>query len=233
MQGSEGDIARNVNDVLDSINEAALMAGRDPETITLMAVTKRVVPSRIKEAYDAGVRSFGENYIQEALEKIELLPPDAHWSMIGNLQSNKAKRVIDSFDMLQTMDRQSLSDALQKAAVQRGVFLPVLLQVNVGGERSKAGGDFEAVMELAKASHQWPNLQIRGLMAIPPYTDNPADARAYFKEVFELAEKISSLGLPGVSMDQLSMGMSHDYKEAILEGATIVRVGSAIFGARH
>ncbi|GAB4263383.1 MAG: YggS family pyridoxal phosphate-dependent enzyme [Deferrisomatales bacterium] len=227
-----GPVAENVRRVLGQIEEAARRAGRDPATVQLVAVTKTVPVERIRQAYDAGLRRFGENYVQQALEKVDRLPRDAQWHMIGHLQSNKAKRAVEVFSLIHSLDRPSLADALEKAARARGQRLEVLLQVNVGEEPTKFGTSPEGAVELARRAGQWPSLRIRGLMAIPPYREDPEEVRPYFRALRELAGRLRAMDLPGVAMDELSMGMSHDFPVAVEEGATLVRVGSALFGAR-
>lgn len=228
--------AREIAGRLQSLNAriagAAARAGRDPGQVRLMGVTKTVPPEVIRHAYDAGLRLFGENYVQEGLSKIELLPHDASWHMIGHLQSNKAKKVAETFASLDSLDRPSLADALNKAALARGVKMRVLIEVNLGGEDSKAGCDEEGAFVLAGRCREWPGLSLFGLMCLPPYLDDPEEVRPYFKRLKALADRIAAQNLPGVSMDELSMGMSHDFETAVEEGATIVRVGTALFGAR-
>lgn len=214
------------------IREAALRAGRDPSSVALMGVTKTVPPDRIRAAYDAGLRLFGENYVQEGLKKIELLPQDAKWRMIGHLQSNKAKNVARHFTALDSLDRPSLAEALDRAAFEAGRRLPVLIEVNLGDESTKSGCDREGALALAGRAGEWPNLALEGLMALPPWLDDPEEVRPYFRELRELGRTIEKLGLPGVSMREFSMGMSHDFEVAVEEGATMVRVGTALFGAR-
>jgi pyridoxal phosphate enzyme (YggS family) len=225
-------VAKNIEQINERIRQAALRAGRAPDEVRLVAVTKTLSAQRVREAYDAGQRLFGENYVQEALDKMSQLPPDATWHMIGHLQSNKAKRVVEGFAALHTLDRPSLAKALNRAAGAQGVTLEVLLQVNIGAEQSKAGATPEEAVELAKRASSWPNLAVKGIMAIPPYCPDPEEVRPYFREIKALGKQIDSLGIEGVSMGELSMGMSHDFEVAVEEGATLVRVGSAIFGER-
>lgn len=226
-------VALRLQGIRQKIAQAAVKAGRDPASARLLGVTKTVPPGRIRAAYDAGLRLFGENYVQEALAKIDLLPPDAQWHMIGHLQSNKARRAAELFSVVQTLDRPSLAEALQKAAAARGLTLPVLLEYNVGDEDTKAGASQEALLALARRAPEWPNLQIRGLMALPPYRDEPEEARPFLRAVRDFSLRIGELKIPGVEMAELSMGTSHDYAVAVEEGATIVRVGTALFGDRE
>lgn len=198
----------------------------------MVAVTKTVPAETLRAVYDAGHRSFGESYVQEALGKIDRLPADTRWHMIGHLQSNKARRAVEVFSVVESLDRESLARALEAAARARGVSLEVLLQVHVGNEASKHGASFEETLALARRAAEWPNLRIRGLMAIPPYRDDPEAARADFRALRELRDRLRSLRLSGVEMTELSMGMSHDFEIAVEEGATRVRIGTAIFGER-
>jgi pyridoxal phosphate enzyme (YggS family) len=199
--------------------------------VGLVAVTKMMDPERIREAYDAGARVFGENYVQETLTKVDRLPRDIEWHMIGHLQSNKAKRGVEIYSTVESLDRPSLAAALEKAARARGVRLPVLVQVNVGGESSKSGATPAEAVQLVQRAGEWPSLCFQGLMAIPPYLAEPERVRPYFRALRELRERVVAL-VPDVEMTELSMGMSHDFGVAIEEGATLVRVGTAIFGER-
>jgi len=199
-------------------------------------VTKTVSAERILEAYGAGARLFGENYVQEAQGKVDALPRDAEWHMIGHLQSNKAKRAVELFTCVQSVDRPSLADALEKAARARGMRLDVLIEVNTGDESTKSGTDVEGATALAHRATDWPSLRFRGLMAIPPYCEDPEASRPHFRALRALRERLTGAQGPAPGelgeFDTLSMGMSHDFAVAIEEGATLVRVGTAIFGER-
>jgi pyridoxal phosphate enzyme (YggS family) len=219
--------------VVEQVRLAAERSGRDKAAVRLLAVTKTVSPERILEAYRAGARLFGENYVQEAQAKVDALPRDAEWHMIGHLQSNKAKRAAELFSCVHSIDRPSLADALEKAARARGLRLDILIEVNTGGEGTKSGTDPEGAVALAHRMAEWPSLRLRGLMAIPPYTPDPEASRPHFRTLRELRDRmVPSLPLTGQELDTLSMGMSHDFLVAIEEGATLVRVGTAIFGER-
>ena len=226
------EVARRAGDVAVRVRRAAERCGRDPGSVRLVAVSKRKSADHVRAAYEAGLRDFGENYVQEALAKIDQLPGDIRWHMIGHLQSNKAKPAAEGFALVHTVDRASVGKALDKAARARGLTLPVLLQVNMGGEATKSGADAEGAIALARQATQWSGLKVRGLMCIPPWSADPEKVRPHFRALRGLSERISELGLAVVSMDELSMGMSHDFEVAIEEGATLVRVGSAIFGER-
>ena len=225
-------VGENIARIRGEMDAAARRGGRDPASARLMAVTKTVSPVAVRLAYDAGLRLFGENYVQEGLLKIETLPPDAEWRMIGHLQSNKAKKAARSFSAVDSVDRPSLAEELNRAANALGRVLPVLIEVNLGDEDTKSGCDREGALSLARRAAEWPALSIRGLMALPPYLADPEAVRPYFRALKELSREIEVLNLPGVSMAELSMGMSHDFPVAVEEGATIVRVGTAIFGER-
>jgi len=210
---------------------AARRAGRSPDGITLMAVSKTVEPERIREAYAAGIRVFGENRVREFEEKAPALRElaGAEWHLIGHLQSNKANKAAELFGAIDSVDSVKLARKLDSAALRA---LPVLIEINIGGETAKSGlaPDAAELEELLRS--ELPKVKIRGLMAIPPFTEDPEGARPYFRRLRELRDEIAGRKLPGVSMDVLSMGMSHDLEVAIEEGSTCVRVGTAIFGSR-
>lgn len=226
-----GNIAENVLIINDRISRAARKAGRDPSEITLIAVTKTVELKRIKEAVSAGLRTFGENYVQEAQEKIAKIK-DKHvrWHFIGHLQKNKAKFAVELFNMIHTVDSLELAQELNKKAAAP---LEILIEVNIGKEKTKAGTDPEGAVKLAKAISGMPNLRLRGLMAIPPQFEEAEMSRPYFAMIRRLAERINKEKFPGVFVRDLSMGMSNDFEVAIEEGATMIRIGTAIFGTRE
>jgi len=228
-------ITRNVRTVLESMRRAAQRAGRQPDAIRLIAVTKSVSVERIRPAVDAGVRILGENRLQEALPKLTAIGPrsDLAWHFIGRLQRRKVKAVVGLFDMIHSVDSLELAAEIDRRAGEAGFCQTVLLEVNIGGESSKAGFSPSSVADALAVLEEMPNLSVRGLMAIPPPTSEPAVARPYFLRVHELARSLARPGLRRVRMDELSMGMSQDYEIAVEEGATLVRVGTAIFGARH
>ena len=226
------DIAANIREIRKRLARAASRAGRDPESIRLLAVSKTVETARIREALDAGIRLFGENYVQEAREKIPALGGDIEWHMIGHLQTNKVKYVVPLFDWIHSVDRMELARDLDRKAGQHGRKLNVLIEVNVSGEASKSGASSQDVPALLRAVALLPQIQVRGLMTMPPYSDNPENARPYFVALAKLREDIRALSIDTISMDELSMGMTDDFEVAIEEGATIIRVGRAIFGER-
>jgi len=229
-------IAENVAWVRQRIRLAAASAGRDPDAITLMGVSKTFPPESIRAAYDAGIRVFGENRVQEFAGKADVLRDldDARWHLIGHLQSNKAAKAADLFDAVDSVDTLKLAQKLNDAAFAAGKTLRVLIEINVGGEAAKSGiaPDSGEMDQLLAEASQLANLEFRGLMTVPPYTEDPQGARPYFRKLRELRDQIAGRGLPRVSMDELSMGMSHDFEVAIEEASTCVRVGTAIFGGR-
>lgn len=229
---ADATIARAAAQVLAAMRGAEARAGRPAGSARLVAVTKTVPAERLLEAWQADLHTFGESYVQESLTKVDRLPPEAEWHFIGHLQSNKARQVVDVFSLIQSLDRPSLADALEDAARKRGIRVDVLLQVKVGDEATKFGASFDGALELARRAPEWPSLRIRGLMAIPPYAGDPEETRPHFRAVRELRDRIRALGLPGVAMEELSLGMSADFPVAVEEGATLVRVGSALFGER-
>jgi pyridoxal phosphate enzyme (YggS family) len=229
-------IPENVARVRERIAAAARRAGRNPEEVTLMGVSKTFAAERVREAYQAGVRVFGENRVQEFAGKAGALADleNAEWHMIGHLQSNKALKAVELFTAIDSVDSLSLAEKLNSSAGQFGKKLPVLIEINVGGEAAKSGTSLESVEldELLRAAPQLEHLEFRGLMTVPPFTEDPQQARPYFRRLRELRDQIVARNLAHVGVDMLSMGMSHDFEVAIEEGSTCVRVGTAIFGER-
>lgn len=230
-------IAENVAQVRERLSRAAVRVRRDPDSITLMAVTKTVEPERIKQAYTAGLRLFGENRVQEFEGKSAALTElkDAEWHLIGHLQSNKAKKAAELFRAVDSVDSLRLAEKLNQSAAEASKKVKVLIEIKVGQEESKAGIPLDSpeLENLLHAAPRLEHLQIRGLMTVPPFTDDPEGARPYFRLLRDLRDKISARRLSGVELDLLSMGMSHDFEVAVEEGSTCVRVGTAIFGARY
>ncbi len=226
-------IADNIRTIRNRMAAAAARAGRDPAGIRLMAVSKTVEPERIRQAIDAGIGLLGENYVQEAREKIPAVGQAVQWHMIGHLQTNKVKYVVTLFDWIHSVDRLELAQELSRRAGQHGRVLNVLIEINVSGEASKNGARPADVLELARQVAALPNLSIRGLMTMPPYSDDPENSRPYFVALRRLRDELAAAALPGVAMAELSMGMTDDFEVAIEEGATIIRVGRAIFGERR
>ncbi len=227
--------ALNIRRIQERIAIAAENCGRSAEEITLLAVSKSFPKESIAQAVDSGVRKFGENRVQEAEGKILQFDKSLHleWHLIGHLQSNKARRAAELFDLIHSMDNAETAGKLDQACKDLGKILPVLLQVKLGGEETKSGADSHNVHELCEAVSNYKNIRIDGLMAIPPFFDNQNDARPYFAQLRELGEKLESEQPGCLGRRHLSMGMSHDFEAAIREGATIVRIGTAIFGARQ
>ena len=225
-------IADNLKTVMDRIASAAKSSGRDLPSVKLVVVTKTVGVDRIREAVDAGASILGENRVQEAKEKIEKLGPIASWHLIGHLQTNKAKYAVKLFYLIHSVDSLELAKEIDKQAAKIGKVQDVLIEVSISGEASKSGVEPENAAALIKDAAKLKNISIKGLMTIPPISDNPQDSRPYFKKLRELSESVARENIPGVSMKELSMGMSGDFEVAIEEGATMVRVGTAIFGKR-
>jgi PLP dependent protein len=230
-------VAENIASILERIASAAHRSGRHPEQITLMAVSKTVPPESIREAYRAGLRLFGESRLQEFSGKIDVLRnlPDAEWHMIGHLQTNKAAKVAELFSAVDSLDSLRLAEKLNANAQQVGKKLSVLIEINIGGETAKSGitrGAYE-LESILQAAPRLEHLVIRGLMTVPPLAEDPQSASPFFRKLRELRDQISARRLPSVSMDVLSMGMSHDFEVAIEEGSTCVRIGTAIFGERE
>src|SRR6266404_295238 len=218
------------------IATAAIRSGRKPETITLMAVTKTVTPERLREAYDAGLRVFGENRIQEFAGKIDALHDlsDAEWHMIGHLQTNKATKAVELFRHIDSVDSVRLAHKLNDAATEVHKRVSVLIEINIGGENAKSGvaPDSAELQELLNSASELTALEFHGLMTVPPYNEDPERSRPYFRKMRELFDQLASRNIPALRMEVLSMGMSHDFEVAIEEGSTCVRIGTAIFGER-
>jgi hypothetical protein len=227
-----GSIAENLARVKEKMAEAAVRAGRMPDSVKLVGVTKTVDVERIKQAVSAGLQILGENYVQEAREKIKEVGGEASWHFVGRLQTNKAKYAVKLFDMIETVDSLKLAKELNRRAQPLGRTLPIIIQVNLAREVSKGGVEPSECISLIKQISDLANLQIRGLMTMPPFFDQPDRARPYFAQLRELSQEIAKAQLPRVEMEELSMGMSGDFETAIEEGATLVRVGTAIFGKR-
>jgi PLP dependent protein len=229
-------ISQNIAAIQERIAAAARRVKRSPGEIALMAVSKTQPPERVREAYNAGQRLFGENRVQDFAAKAGALQDlhAAEWHMIGHLQTNKAAKTAELFRAVDSVDSRKLAEKLDAAARTLGRKLDVLVEINVGGEAAKSGvaPDSPALDELLIAAPRLEALVFRGLMTVPPFTDDPQGARPCFRKLRELRDAIAARKLPAVAMDQLSMGMSHDFEVAIEEGSTCVRVGTAIFGER-
>ena len=229
-------ISANLQLIRVRIAEAINRSGRRPSDIRLIAVSKTFPAEAIREAYDAGQRVFGENRVQEFATKAAALADlkDVQFHMIGHLQSNKAKKAVELFHAIDSLDSVRLGNQLNAAAAEAGRIVPVLIEINTGGEEAKSGLaiDWTELEPVLAAAPSWTNLRVTGLMTVPPYTDDPEGARPYFRNLRDLRDEIAGHHLPAVSMETLSMGMSHDFEVAIEEGSTAVRIGTAIFGSR-
>lgn len=228
------EIARNLKAVQQRIAEACIRCGRDPGTVRLVCVAKTMSADTILLAIQAGAVIFGENYIQEAREKCGALAQyPVSWHFIGHLQTNKAKYAVKLFDLIHTVDSLRLATELDREARKSGKIQNILIQVNIGKESSKSGIDAESAEALICGVSAFPNLSVRGLMTIPPYFDQPERVRPYFRGLRELRDSLDKPGTAGIRLEELSMGMTGDFEAAIEEGATLVRIGTAIFGERR
>jgi hypothetical protein len=227
-------LKENAARVRERMAAACRRSRRAPEDVKLLAISKTFPPESIRAAYEVGLRDFGENRVQEAQAKRPALSDlSITWHLVGHLQTNKAKTARELFHWVHSVDSLRLAQKLDQATALSGGRLPVLLEVNLGGEESKAGVGEAEVAQLAEQVSQLATLEVRGLMVIPPFFDDPEQTRPYFRRLRELAEEIDAKKIANLSMQDLSMGMSHDFEVAIEEGATIIRVGTAIFGARE
>jgi len=227
-------VASRLTEIKERIAQAAAGCGRDPMTVTLVAVGKTVSSNRILEAVSAGVTDIGENYVQEANEKINALrQQDVAWHFIGHLQTNKAKLAVKLFDLIHSVDSLKLAKELNKRAQSMNKKQDILVQVNLSGEETKSGVDTSRSVDLIRRIAKLENLCVRGLMTMPPFFNAPDLVRPYFKALNDLRQCVKREAIPGIHMTELSMGMSGDFETAIEEGATLVRVGTAIFGARE
>ena len=223
-------VKENVAQVRERVAAACRRSRRGPDDVKLVAISKTFPPECIRAAYEAGLRDFGENRVQEAMAKRPVLSDlSITWHLVGHLQTNKARTARELFHWVHSVDSLRLAQKLEQTGAGR---LPVLLEVNLGGEESKAGVGEKEIIPLAEQVSQLATLELRGLMVIPPFFDDPEQVRPYFRRLRELAREIDARNFPNVSVQELSMGMSHDFEVAIEEGSTIIRVGTAIFGAR-
>lgn len=226
-------LAQNFAEVEKNIIEACKRAGRNRDEVTLIAVSKTKPVETLREAYELGTRVFGENKVQEIMDKYDALPNDISWHMIGHLQRNKIKYIIDKVDLIHSVDSVRLAEAIEKEAAKRDLVANVLLEVNVAKEDTKFGLMPEEVESVVQEISKFPHVHIKGLMTIAPFVENPEENRAYFKCLRKLSVDIESKKVDNVTMSILSMGMTNDYEIAIEEGATMVRVGTGLFGARN
>lgn len=226
-------IQSNIQDIRTRLEAACQRSNRDPNQVRLVAVSKTKPASQIEEAARAGQQLFGESYVQEFTDKREQVRLPVTWHFIGHLQSNKVKYLRGNVSMIHSVDRLSLAQEIDRQWQKIGETVDILLQVNLADEESKSGATEEAAEDLARRLATLPHLRLRGLMTLPPYCENPEDVRPYFAQLRHLSERIAALNLPDVHMTELSMGMSHDFEVAVEEGATLVRIGTAIFGERE
>ena len=226
-------ITENLQDVEKRIVAACERVGRKREEVTLVAVSKTKPIEMLQEAYEAGSRYFGENKVQELVDKYEVMPKDIHWQMIGHLQRNKVKYIVDKVDMIHSVDSIRLAEEIDKEAAKKGVIVNILLEVNMAKEDTKFGLMPEDVMDFVGEIVRFENIRVQGLMTIAPFVDNPEENRKYFANLKKLSVDIAKKRVNTVNMSVLSMGMTNDFEVAIEEGATMVRVGTAIFGRRN
>ena len=225
-------LKENLENVEEKIQEACRRSGRNREDITLIAVSKTKPTETLQHAYDLGVRVFGENKVQELSEKYDALPDDIHWHMIGHLQRNKIKYIIGKTELIHSVDSFRLAEAIEKEAAKRNLTVDVLMEVNIAREESKFGLLPEEVDEFIEKVQKLPHLQVKGLMTIAPFVENPEENREVFAQLKKLSVDIATKNAHNITMSILSMGMTNDYQIAIEEGATMIRVGTGIFGAR-
>lgn len=226
-------LAENVKEVQKNIEDACKRAGRDPKEVELIAVSKTKPVNQLLEVYNTGIRAFGENYVQELTNKIEEMPKDIKWHMIGHLQRNKVKYIVGKAALIHSVDSLRLAEEISKEAVKKNICADILLEVNVAQEENKFGLTLENTMEEIEKIAGLTNIHIKGLMTSAPYVENPEENRKYFRQLRQLSVDINEENIDNVCMDFLSMGMTNDYIVAVEEGATMVRVGTAIFGARN
>lgn len=226
-------IAENIAQIREQITACCVRRQRDPASVRLVAVSKVKPAAMVEEAFLAGQTIFGESYVQEFGEKAAQVKQPVEWHFIGHLQSNKVKYLRGMVSLIHSVDRLSLAQEIDRQWGKDGKTANVLIQVNLGEEESKSGTTSQELVSLVGQVAQLEHVRIRGLMALPPWLEDPEEVRPYFRELRSLAQEIQSLKLPGVEMQELSMGMSHDFAVAIEEGATLVRIGTAIFGERH
>ena len=226
-------LTKNLQDVECKIQEACKKAGRAREEITLIAVSKTKPVSMLQDAYDLGIRNFGENKVQEMSEKYPQMPEDIKWHLIGHLQTNKVKQVIDKATLIHSVDSVRLAEVIEKEAAKKDIIVNILIEVNVAEEESKFGMKVDDVLPAIETIATFPHIHIQGLMTIAPFVENPEENRSVFARLQKLSVDIRSKNIDNVSVDILSMGMTNDYQVAIEEGATMVRVGTGIFGARE
>ena len=229
----EGTIQENIKAVEDRIAAECQKAGRDPEDVTLIAVSKTKPVEMLREAYEYGCRDFGENKVQELLDKYEEMPRDIRWHMIGHLQRNKVKYIVDKVYLIHSVDSLRLAEEISKEAVKKNVCVNILVEVNVANEETKFGTTCEEVKQLVQDIAKLPNICVKGLMTIAPFVENAEKNRPIFSKLRKISVDIMEENIDNITMENLSMGMTGDYTVAVSEGATYVRVGTGIFGVRQ
>ena len=232
MERHSSMIKQNLESVQNNIKIACDKAGRENASAHLIAVSKTKPVSMLKEAYDAGIRDFGENKVQEILDKYDKLPSDIRWHMIGHLQRNKVKYIIDKVCLIHSVDSLRLAEEISKEATKHNINMPILIELNIAEESSKFGLSLPDFEDMIRKISALPNIQIKGIMTVAPFVENAEENRQYFKTMKQLSVDIMTKNIDNVCMDILSMGMTGDYEVAIEEGATHVRVGTGIFGER-
>ena len=219
-------------EVKENVRQSCISAARNPEEVTLIAVSKTKPVEMLQDVYDCGCRHFGENKVQELMDKYDKLPKDIKWHMIGHLQRNKVKYIVGKTYLIHSVDSLRLAEEISKEAVKKNVDVDILIEVNVAMEESKFGTTLEDAVKLTEEIAQLPNIHIKGYMTIAPFVENPEENRLYFQKLKQLSVDITQKNIDNVSVECLSMGMTNDYEVAICEGATFVRVGTGIFGER-
>lgn len=227
------DVAANYREIVQRIAQAAVATGRDPRNVKILGAAKGQDIKSIEAAIMSGVLLIGENYVQEASLKKKSLPSGVEWHMIGHLQRNKAKAAVEIFDVIESLDNAELARELDKEGRKRNLRVRALVEINMGGEETKSGIAKTKVVELLRTLGQLDHISIEGLMTVPPFRQNCEETRPYFRELHQLRDELRNLKLPNINLRELSMGMTHDYLIAVEEGATIVRIGTALFGPRR
>lgn len=226
------DVAANYREIVDRISEAASKSGRHPREVKILAAAKSQGAELVRTAITAGVRLVGENYVQEAESKRQVISENVEWHMIGHLQRNKVRTALNTFDFIQSLDSAGLALELDKEGRRNGKTVRALIEINLGDEPSKSGITRGKVAELLKSVGDLPHVRVEGLMTVPPFKERPEDVRPFFRALKELQLELQCLAIPNARLNELSMGMTHDYPIAVEEGATIVRIGTALFGPR-
>ena len=226
-------LKENLINVENNIMKACEKAGRNRSEVILIAVSKTKPVEMLQEVYDQGIRYFGENKVQEMCDKMEVMPKDINWNMIGHLQTNKVKYIVGKTSLIHSVDSLKLAEEIQKQAIKNNVVVDILVEVNIANEETKFGISKEETIQMVKEIAKLDHIRIKGLMTIAPFVENPEDNRLYFREIKQLSVDINNQNIDNVCMDILSMGMTGDYMVAIEEGSTMVRVGTGIFGERN